>query len=132
MSIRNHFPLIEPNAVIRAEEKTDGSYEIRRYPDDKVGSNLIGLLERHGSDFVLRKPSLKQKFHLFLKTDSYGTNASVLRVLPSTTTIILELDTGTVKTTVATWLEHGEVMQFGNNGKQYFLARQAFEEVIIK
>ena len=132
MSIVRHFPIREPNAYIYAKEKNDGSYEIRRLPNDKVGSNLVGLLERHGGDLVLRKPSLKQKDHLFLKTDSYGTNASVLRVLPSTTIIILELDTGVIKTTVGNYLEHGEVREYGKHGKQYFLARQAFEEVPIK
>jgi hypothetical protein len=94
---------------------------------------LMGLISQDAEGRItFLKPSLKQSEHLFRKTDSYGTNAAILRHLPHATTIILELDTGTVKTTVATYLALGEVMEFGNYGRQYFLARQAFEEVLIK
>jgi hypothetical protein len=128
MKIKDMFPIAETfktSIVI----KGNTLYRTSMDADPKV----MGVLsQKKNGQYVFTKPALKQSEHLFRKTDSYGTNAVILKNLPIDTEVILDLDTGVIKTTVGNYLEHGEVREYGKHGEQYFLARQAFEEVVIE
>ena len=105
-----------------------GEKVIRTFFGEK--DKTIGLLsKRTDGRFQLRKPSLIEGIHLFRKSQSWGTNVSILKVLPSDSIIKLEVDTGVLWVTAAEYLAEGEYLSFRKHGTQVFLGKEKFKKV---